>query len=78
MTTQNQPQLVSEIKECGHKYDCGCYRELCKDCIELLENGDWDTCDNECCNNYYTFRNDNCDCEEDDCMYCEERKKTLW
>ena len=61
-------------KNCGHKYECGCYKELCKDCIELLENGDCDTCDDEGCNNYYTFRNDNCNCNSYHCGYCNENE----
>ena len=75
MTNSAIKQEIPKMKDCGHRWDCGCYKELCKNCNELLENGDWDLCDNEGCVEYYKFRNDNCDCEKNDCIYCKTRRE---
>jgi hypothetical protein len=56
---------------CNHKWECGCKKSTCfemngYDCKEDI------MCDNEKCKFYYDSRNDNCDCGDRDCMYCNE------
>jgi hypothetical protein len=62
---------------CEHKYECGCDKTYCGDCLIAIENendGDEtlysDMCDAECCKQYYKYRNDNCNCDGLDCGFC--------
>lgn len=58
------------IKNCEHKYECGCDRAYCEDCATKNENDDLDQCDDESCKHYYSYRNDNCNCDGDECGFC--------
>lgn len=62
---------------CEHKYDCGCEKEICEDCREIIAEDnipeeEWRdlNCEGEGCKLYYTHRNDNCNCDSRDCGYC--------
>ncbi len=54
------------MKNCGHRWECGCDKPICEECEGPL----W--CNVEGCKNYYTFRNDNCNCNGPDCYYCQK------
>lgn len=61
---------------CDHKWHCGCYKEICEECVE---NGDkrFDLCNDEDCCMYYEHRNDKCDCNGRDCGFCISRRHGL-
>jgi hypothetical protein len=75
-------------KKCGHKYACGCRKSVCKECRDQLKEDkvpkeEWaDTiglsCENDCCKLYYSFRNDNCNCDDSHCQYCSEREYEIF
>ena len=58
-------------KKCGHKWECGCDKEVCEWCLE--NEDDTHDCEDENCKSYYEFRNDNCDCFTRECPYCSSR-----
>lgn len=65
-------QHIPPKKKCGHRWECGCDKPFCENCI-----GDDDEkedarreCENEACMSYYFWRNDNCCCESFRCGYC--------
>jgi hypothetical protein len=55
---------------CGHKYECGCDKVYCQDCVIAIETDDLEWCDNENCKHYYSYRNDNCNCNGLECGFC--------
>lgn len=62
--------MNATTKNCDHKYECGCDRIYCEDCAIKNETDDLDFCDDESCKHYYSYRNDNCNCDGYDCGYC--------
>ena len=55
------------VNDCLHKYECGCDKQTCME----MDGIECDTlCGNEYCKHYYDHRNDNCDCNGNDCPYC--------
>ena len=89
-----------KFKDCKHDHECGCDKALCKHCEKICTNkcttcdintsrcntcdNNNDECDNRNCRNYYTKRYENCDCEQEFCIYCEfrlqnaERDSLIW
>ena len=67
---EEQEKCNDETKNCGHKYECGCDKTYCEDCLVAIENDELGDCDAECCKQYYTYRNDNCNCDGWDCGFC--------
>lgn len=66
------------VKECGHKWECGCDKEICDNCKEIAENDDEymeydEFCEDENCKTYYYNRKDNCDCCDRGCPYCKAK-----
>ena len=60
---------LRRVKPCGHKWECGCGKSLCENC--LSQDSDRDYCEDETCPSYYLHRNDNCDCCGTDCGFCK-------
>ena len=60
-------------EECGHRFECGCGKPTCME-MDGEECDDIELCSNEGCKHYYDSRNDNCDCNDKDCPYCEEEE----
>ena len=76
-----------KFKDCKHDHDCGCDKTLCRHCARICNSKcsscDINTskcntcgknnneCDNRDCRNFYTKRFENCDCEQEFCIYCE-------
>jgi len=57
---------------CEHKWECGCGKKTCmemngEECDDIM-------CDNEACKHYYDYRNDNCDCMDTNCPYCNDKE----
>jgi len=56
---------IEQIKmnTCEHKYECGCNKEYCANCVEEYnKEGLYQRmCDDESCKHYYSNRNDNCE-----------------
>ena len=61
-------------KTCGHKYECGCGKPTCME-LEEEECNDMGLCSNEDCKHYYDHRNDNCNCNGTDCLYCNKTEE---
>jgi hypothetical protein len=57
-----------KVKSCGHRWECGCDKQKCNRCVKRNRT----RCDDEDCKVYYSYRNDNCDCNSIDCGYCDE------
>jgi len=69
----------TNTKTCDHKYECGCDKQYCAECVEIHIEEDMDDddkkrssrfCEDESCRHYYAHRNDNCDCDGWDCGFC--------
>ena len=63
------------VNDCLHKYECGCDKQTCME----MDGEEWDCtdtlCGNEYCKHYYDKRNDNCNCNGNDCPYCNNEKE---
>ena len=63
----NEPDTEDDEVCCLHKYECGCDKQTCME----MDGEECDTfCGNEYCKHYYDKRNDNCNCNGNDCPYC--------
>jgi hypothetical protein len=58
---------------CDHKWECGCNKEICEECVERGKET-WELCGNEDCCMYYEHRNDKCGCNGRDCGFCVSRR----
>jgi hypothetical protein len=64
------PTCEDNKKKCEHKWECGCEKEYCGDCLIAIEEGDFVMCEDESCKHYYSYRNDNCNCNDRNCGFC--------
>ena len=55
---------------CNHFWECGCDKTVCEKCVDL----DGEMCMVDECKNYYKYRNDNCNCNGQDCPYCQMKR----
>lgn len=74
-TVPEYQHLIKNIinQTCKHRWECGCNKTVCIDCIRnyIDDDDEGDLCENEDCREYYTHRNDNCDCGGRECGYCK-------
>ena len=72
---------------CNHIWECGCNKNNCEECLNHCEDDFGicedeecekicciDMCEDEDCKCYYKYRNDNCNCSDSDCPYCNYRR----